>query len=162
MSILANVPLYQCILNLTGQSDDILDMAHGEAVEYRTRLGWENRTGEHAQWSYNMQLAFYCAEYDVATALAEKVETINAGASRALPLYHARVFFFCLIAIHNAKETGKRRYRAMAKKYYNVVRGWVVKQRAIKSFVIPVSSNPTTSSSIQDVGSAVALSPSDE
>lgn len=131
MSILANVPLYQCILNLTGQSDDILDMALGEAVEYRTKLGWENRTGEHAQFSYHMQLSFYCAEYDVASALAEKVELINSGVSRALPLYHARVFFFCLIAMQNAKETGKRKYRVKAKKHYDVVRGWVVKQRAI-------------------------------
>lgn len=131
MTVLANVPVYQCILNLTGQSDSILDMSHGKAMDYRTKLGWEERTGEHAEWSFHMQIAFYCEDYALATTLAEKVEQINPGASGALPLYHARVFFFCLVAIHNAKETGKRQYRVKAKKYYNVVRGWVVKQRAI-------------------------------
>jgi hypothetical protein len=78
-----------------------------------------------------MQIAFYCEEYDLATVMANKVESLNPGATRALPLYHARVFFFCLIAIHNAKQTGKRQYKQKAKKYYNMVRGWVFKQKAI-------------------------------
>jgi hypothetical protein len=29
MMVLANVPVYQCVLNLTGQSANILDMASG-------------------------------------------------------------------------------------------------------------------------------------
>jgi len=130
--LLANVPVYQCVLNLTGLSDDILDFSRGKAVDYRNKLGWECRTGEQAEWSFHMQISFYCEDYATASALADnKVEPLNPGATRALPLYHARVFFFCLIAIHNAKETGKRQYKVKAKKHFKVVREWVVKQQAI-------------------------------
>lgn len=130
-SLLANLPVYQCVLNLTGRSENILDMSRGKAMEYRDKLGWDSRTGEEAEWSFLMQLAFYCKDYGKATEMAKKVETLHAGASRALPLYHARVFFFCLIATHNVRETGKRKYKEKAKKHYDVVREWVSKQKAI-------------------------------
>lgn len=131
MFLLSNVPLYQCVLNLTGQTDDILDMASGTACDYRTRLGWTCRTGEQAGWSHQMQIAFYCEKFDLATSLYEKLEPVYAGADRGLPLYHARVFFFALICIHNAKNGGRRKYRAEARKHLNVLRGWVMENRAI-------------------------------
>jgi len=131
MMLMASVPVYQCVLNLTGQSDNVLDMSHGKAIAYRTKHKWPNRTGEHAEWSYYMQISFYCQDYAQATELANKVEPIYSGAFRALPLFHARVLFFCLIAIQNAKATGKRHFNVKAKKHYDVVCGWVVKQKAI-------------------------------
>ena len=72
-------------------------------MEYRDKLGWENRTGEHAEWSYGMQIAFYSKDFELATRLANKVESVYTGATRALPVFHTRVFFFCLIATHNAR-----------------------------------------------------------
>ena len=131
MMLLANVPLFQCILNLTGRSDDILDMSHGEAVHYRALIGWEHRTGEHAEWSYQMQIAFYCEDFGLATSLSKKLQHIDVGPVRGLPIFHARVFFFALIAMHNAKATGKRKYIFEARKHYKVVKHWVSENRAI-------------------------------
>lgn len=132
MMVLANVPVYQCVLNLTGQSSNVLDMANGKACEYRIKLGYENRIGEQAEWSYHMQIAFYCEEFVLATELYEKLKSIYAGSSRGLPLFHARIFFFSLICMHNAKhDKHKRRWRGQAKKYMGIVRKWVIDKQAI-------------------------------
>lgn len=62
------LPIYQLILNLTGQNSNILDMYNGKGMEYRARLGWgkTSRDGEEAQWSYSMHLYVYCEAWELA------------------------------------------------------------------------------------------------
>jgi hypothetical protein len=48
--LLANVPVYQCVLNLTGQSDQVINISHGKAMDYRKELDFEShRTGEQGE-----------------------------------------------------------------------------------------------------------------
>jgi hypothetical protein len=71
-------------------------------------------------------------KFDLATQLYQKLEDLDPGIAKGLPLYHARVFFFALICMHNAKQPkSKRKHKAEGKKYLEVVRGWVVDKRAI-------------------------------
>ena len=132
--LLINLPLYQCILNLTGRSRNILDSA--ETMKYRSKLGWENRTGEETDWSYRMQIAFYAEDFLLATDLANKLMAIKPGQARTFPYYQTRVFFFVLVALWNAKHYAtsrlrRRKYIMIAKKYYTMIKGWVVKKKAI-------------------------------
>ena len=134
--VLINLPLYQCVLNLAGKSPNVLDL--NKSNDYRAKLGWENRTGEETEWSYRMQVAFYCEDFRLATELADKLMAIPPGQARTFPYYQTRVFFFVLIALWNCKtgnaKSGsavKQKYKLAAKKYYNLIKGWVVKKRAI-------------------------------
>ena len=133
--VLINLPLYQCILNLTGRSRNILDST--ETMKYRSKLGWEGRTGEETDWSYRMQIAFYSEDFQMATDYANKLMAIAPGQARTFPYYQTRVFFFVLIALWNVKHCPrssrlrKRKYMMIAKKYYAMVKSWVLKKKAI-------------------------------
>jgi hypothetical protein len=129
--LLINVPIHQCILNLTGQSEDILSLDEGTATEYRVKVGWESRAGEQVQWSYTMQLAVYCEDLEQATAMYQRLEHMPVGVVRSVVFYHTRVFFFALIAIWNAKAKGDRRWKRRAYEYFSMVKSWVTKYHAI-------------------------------
>jgi predicted ATPase len=129
--LLINVPIHQCILNLTGQSEDILNLDEGTATEYREKVGWESRAGEQVQWSYMMQLAVYSEDLEQATAMYEKLEHMPVGVVRSVAFYHTRVFFFALIAIWNAKAKGGRRWKRRAHEHFSMVKSWVTKYHAI-------------------------------
>ena len=138
--VLINLPVYQTVLNLAGRTPNVLDL--NKTNEYRARLGWENRTGEETEWSYRMQTAFYCEDFKLATDLADRLMAVPPGQARTFPYYQTRVFFFVLIALWNTsnatssspKSGGsatKQKYKLIAKKYYGLIKGWVVKKRAI-------------------------------
>ena len=132
--VLMNVPLYQCLLNLTGRSNCMVDLSCDKAKEFRDKLGWEDRAGEESEWSYKMQLAVYCEDLPLATKLADKLMKIPPGSSRSFAYYHTRVFFFALISLWNCKKRkAKNRweYKWAFKKYFNMVNEWVMKKRAI-------------------------------
>jgi hypothetical protein len=131
MRLLLFLPLHQCLLNLTGQSDDILDLSRGKAMDYRAKVGWKGGTGEETEWSQAMQLYVYCEEYQLATNMYDKLVTTELGIMRSFPTSQTRYFFYALIAMHNFKATGKRKYRCAAQSHITVIQGWVVNQHAI-------------------------------
>jgi hypothetical protein len=48
--LLANVPLFQTVLNLTGQSEQVINISNGKAMDYRKDLDFEShRTGEQGE-----------------------------------------------------------------------------------------------------------------
>ena len=134
--VLMNVPLYQCLLNLAGRSNCIVNLSCGKAKEFRDILGWDDRAGEESEWSYKMQLAVYCEDLPLATELADKLMKIPPGSSRSFAYYHTRVFFFAIISLWNCKKrkrktTNRWEYRWAFKKYFNMMNEWVMKKRAI-------------------------------
>ena len=133
MQVLQRIPLCQVLQNLTGQSRNILDMSGGMARKYRRKIGWETRAGEQAEWSYSMQLYFYCNEFERATDMYEKLVDLGPGFLKSHFIWQMRVFFFTLIAIHNVKINSKkkRKYKQDARKYFDMFKEWVVKERAI-------------------------------
>lgn len=62
------LPIYQLVLNLTGQSSNILCMYDGKAMAYREKLGCEEkgRPGETAQWACACHLYVYLEEFNKA------------------------------------------------------------------------------------------------
>lgn len=129
--LLINVPIHQCVLNLTGKSNDILDLYGGVAAFYREKVGWESRAGEQVQWSYALQLAVYCECLDLATEMYETLEPLPPGVSKSVVFYPTRIFFFAVIAIWNFKSNGKRKWKHAARKHMATIKGWVAKNGAI-------------------------------
>lgn len=132
------IPTFQCVLNLTGKSDNILDMSHGVAERYRKQFGGRSSLGQESDMSFLMQIAFYCQDFRLATSLAEKLKHVGNGITHGSFFDQARVFFFTLIAIQQVR-TNKRRplkqeiFRREAKKLYEVVRSWVVDKKSINA-----------------------------
>jgi tetratricopeptide (TPR) repeat protein len=128
------LPLYQVVLNLTGESKNILDMYTGEAMDYRTKIGWMNRDGEIAQWSYSLSLYVYCQEWEKATEMYNKLIDKDIGFLRSFPMWHNRVFFFAIVAIYNATRVRllkKRNYTRAIENHIKLIRRWVVERNAI-------------------------------
>jgi hypothetical protein len=131
------LPLFQLVLNLTGHTNNILDMYHGEAMAYRTKAGWGNengRPGELAQWSYSLHLYVYCEEWDLANEMYDNLINEDIGFLRSFPLWHGRVFFFALVAMYNAKRSkGLKRHKwnRAIREHMKLVRMWVLGRRAI-------------------------------
>ena len=125
------IPVYQCVLNLAGRSDHILDLSRGKAMSYRKRFDWKNNSGEQAEWSYAMQLYCYCDEFERATQMFEKLVSLDIGLIRSYPIWHVRVFFFAIISIHNAKQGKNPKWLHNARQYLGMVERWVVQDKAI-------------------------------
>ena len=136
LRLLHMLPIYQLVLNLTGQTRDILDMYHGKAMDYRTKLGWgtTNRDGEEAQWSYSMHLYVYCEAWELAYDMYDKMIDRDIGFLRSFPIWHNRVFFFALIAIRRAREAPwikRAKLKREAQKHVAMMHFWVTKRKAI-------------------------------
>jgi predicted ATPase len=120
------LPIWQCVLNLTGRSDDPLDFERGEAIEKENLVGNLNDVGRQSRWSYLMQIAFYIGDMRLASEMSAKLREINIGFMKAHVFYQTRVFFFGLIAISNARRfEGKRKYKTEATKHIQEMRTWV-------------------------------------
>lgn len=130
------LPIYQLVLNLTGNSPDILDMYHGKAMDHRERLGWgqRSRDGEEAQWAYSLQLYVYCDNWALADEMYNKMVKKDPGFLRGFPLWHVRVVFFALVAIHRVKVAPwyKRAIlRREVTKHVSLIQLWVQQRSAI-------------------------------
>jgi predicted ATPase len=131
MIFLQILPLWQCILNLSGASRDPLDIMHGEAMDRAKLLGNENAIGKQACHLYLMQIAFYMGDLELATDMSAKLQKSKVGIIlRASCLYPSQIFFFGLIAISNARLSGKRKYKLEAAKHVLLMRQWVEKRAA--------------------------------
>ena len=127
------LPVWQCVLNLSGKSCNVLDVENGAARDRQHEVGNKNGVGREACWSYLMQLAVYMEDLDVASDMADKLKPINIGITKAHVFYPARIFFFGLIAIANARATTswkKRKCRLDAAKYIAQMRSWINKKAA--------------------------------
>lgn len=124
------MPLLQCVLVLSGTTDDPIDMSRGRAIDRQYELGNENGIGQQACWSFTMQLAFYMHNDELASEMSSKLQTLKLGFMKAHVLYQVRVFFFGLIAIKNARLTRKRRYRVEASRHIATMRHWVSQRAA--------------------------------
>ena len=122
------LPIWQCVLNLCGRSDDPCNVDSGEAMDKQHLVGNNNNVGEQARWSYLMQISFYVCNYELASTMSDKLQPLNIGFMKAHILYPVRVFFFGLVAIQNARSTGKRKYKQEAAKHISVIRHWVEKK----------------------------------
>ena len=129
-------PTFQCVLNLTGKSKNVMDMSHGVAERYRKQFGGTSSRGQESDLSFLMQIAFYCEDFPLATRLAEKLKRVGNGTSRGTFFEQTRVFFFTLIAIHQVRMNKRRPlkqevFRRDAKKLYELVRSWVIEMKSI-------------------------------
>ena len=114
---LTNIPLYQCLLNVTGRSKDPMDMESGEAIEKRKLVGPNpNGIGNQTVKSYSMQIAYYLGDINKATELYEELVNVKMPV-RLNVIYHSRVFFFALICLANYRRDGKRKHKVNAKKH---------------------------------------------
>jgi len=117
------LPLWQCLLNLSGQSDDCSNMEVGNAIEKESLVGGNPKgAGRQTLLSYWMQLSFYLGNMDKATELYEQLRGCDMGAFKATMFFNARVFFFALIEIHNYRVTRKKTRKKNAKKYRDILR----------------------------------------
>jgi hypothetical protein len=122
------LPIWQCMLNLSGLSADPFDMDSGEAMDKQKLVGNENDVGEQARWSFLMQIAYYMGNFELASRMSVKLQSLNIGFMKAHVLYQVRVFFFGLIAIENARYTGKRKFVKEAAQHISEMRSWVEKR----------------------------------
>jgi predicted ATPase len=132
MNFLQILPIWQCVLNLTGQSNNPIDVEHGEGRDRQHEIGNENRVGEQACWSYSMQIAVYLNEFGMANTMASRLKPIDIGFAKSHILYPARIFFFAILAIQNARSAtkAKRKYFVEARQYIRKMKGWVKNQAA--------------------------------
>jgi predicted ATPase len=130
MTYLQILPIWQCVLNLTAQSINVTDVEHGDARDRQHDVGNENCVGQQACWSYSMQIAVYMQEWDIAHAMAARLKPIDIGFAKSHILYPARIFFFAILAIQNARNTLKRKYFVEARRYISKLRRWVQHQAA--------------------------------
>ena len=131
-SLLTNIVPYQSVLNLTGRSDNILDLSKGIAMNLRTKVGRTNSNGDIVEWDFSLMITFYCEEFKLATQAAQKLKKLRGLENlSAVVFFPVRIFFFILLALRQFKDTGKWSYRREAKKYYTLFRKWVVKLGAI-------------------------------
>ena len=120
---LHNLPLWQCLLCLSGQSDDPCDVGKGEAIEMRKLLVSNTLSlGKEATKSYGMHVAFYMGDIEKATEFySQVVDFTMSYLAKATSIYLGRVFFFGLICVANAKS-GNKKYKQEAKKHISYIR----------------------------------------
>jgi hypothetical protein len=125
------LPAYQLILNLTGDSYNVLDLSSGAAIDRAAAIGWV------PLWESNLDaelmLYTHCHEFNLATIVFEKIEASNMGIVRFHAAWHTRVFNLALVAIHNARSTWvkSRKWKRKARKYVSMIQRWVDECQAI-------------------------------
>jgi hypothetical protein len=106
------LPLFQCMLNMTGKLEEAL-LLKGEAisdVEFE-----EKKFANTTLMSYQMQLAYYFGDMELAEQVATKLHEVSKSFN-AHYLFVARLFFFGMIALRLAMDaTGERRKRQQLK-----------------------------------------------
>jgi hypothetical protein len=124
-------PIHQLILNITGQSSDVVDLSKGAAIDRATSIGWIPSADSYLDAA--LMLYVHCHEFSLATAIFKKLETSMLGIVRFHAVWHMRVYTFALVAIQNAKKTMNRRQRwkRKATKYIDLMRTWVEDCQAI-------------------------------
>jgi hypothetical protein len=82
-----------------------------------------------------LTLYLHCQEYGLATKVFEELKDLDIGLVRFQAVWHARVFQFALLCIHNAMDIQrlfKRRYwMRLALKYVSMIEVWVKQYKAI-------------------------------
>lgn len=117
------LPVWQCLLNLSGRAKDRGIMDGGEALEKESLVGGNPKgAGRQTMMSYWMQLSFYLGNMEKANELYDQVKGFDMGAFKATMFFNARIFFFALIETHNYRKTGKNKYRKTAKQYRDMLR----------------------------------------
>ncbi|CAB9513683.1 Protein tyrosine kinase [Seminavis robusta] len=126
-AFLVLTPLWQCLLNLAGQSLDPLDMKAGYAHEQR-QVVLDKASGDASACyinCYGMQLAYYLGDLDKAIEYSKQLKENFNGLSKACVNYVTQLFFFALIALARYRKDKKRVFRDEAQKYIKVVHGLV-------------------------------------
>ncbi|CAB9499893.1 Protein tyrosine kinase [Seminavis robusta] len=120
------IPCYQATLNLCGeQRTGPLDMQRGLAMGMQRVARGEKQVGEHACWSFLMQISFYLGQMEKVAELSSKLQEIDCGLFRAEVFYPTRVFFFALSAIERYRATKKRRFKQEAQKHTALISKWI-------------------------------------
>ena len=91
---LQTLPIWQCVLNLIGNCENLLDFEHGEAMMKQIQVGNVNDIEPQSICSYKMQMAFYAGKLELASELATSLKKMNNGLIKAHAIYPKRIFFF--------------------------------------------------------------------
>lgn len=124
---LMNLPTWQCLLNLSGNTACALDMEHGDAIDRQNLVGGNpHGIGYDHLLSFWMQVAFYMGDLSKALELKKRLATAKYDdasklISKHCPFHQARLFFYGLICIANYREHGKRNYLVEGKKYHQLL-----------------------------------------
>ncbi|CAB9517757.1 Transcriptional regulator [Seminavis robusta] len=133
---------YQCVLNLTGQSDSVLDIGGGESQKWRKIANWNGKTGGQSDLSYLLQIAIFCRNKKIAVETKEKLlvsDKVNSSAVVNGAYYFglARAFYMGIVSYWQYHTCSKlnlaRRQKLLgeAKKFHDMVRSWVVEHGSI-------------------------------
>ena len=130
--------MWQLLLNLLGQTSNVVDLQTGLAMDRARKLGLTTENGANGTVNLDIQMFLYlhCQEMSLATLVYEKLEHNEVGMMRFHIGWHMRVHNFCLVAIHNAKKRGlnplkSRKWRKKARLYLSMVQTWVEDGKAI-------------------------------
>jgi hypothetical protein len=116
-------PLWQCLLNLTGNSSEPRNMEAGLAYEQWKLVSSKGKSfGQQVVVSYWMQIAFYFGDIEKATELSKQLKQEFSGLTKAMVFYPARLFFFTLIAMANYRKSQQRKYKVEAQKNIKIFR----------------------------------------
>lgn len=121
------LPLVNLVLNLVGESNDIVD-------DYREKVKWDGTSGDVAEKSYFLHLYVYREEWDKANELYNYLVDLDIGPLRSFPIWHTRVFFFAVVAIRNAQKAkllNRRKWARIAQGHVDSIRTWVLQRKAI-------------------------------
>ena len=100
------LPLYQCMLNMTGPQEEAL-LLKGEAISEKDFE--EKKFANSTIMSYQMQLAYYFDDMELAETLSNKLQEVSKSFN-AHYLFVARLFFFGMIALRLAfAASGRKR-----------------------------------------------------
>jgi hypothetical protein len=127
---LQTLPIWQCVLNLTGKCENLLNFEHGDAMMRQNQVGNVNDVEPHSLCLYKMQMAFYAGKLELASELATSLKKMNTGLIKAHTIYPKRIFFFGLIAISNARRFGRMCYYKLEARMYIRQMRRLVEQRA--------------------------------
>lgn len=128
--------VYQFLLNMNGQSENVLDLKRGKAVDHRATLGWEPPPETASGLDLAMNLYIHCQEFGLATKAYEKLHKMDMGLLRIGAVFHVRTYNFALICIHNAKRKvfSLKNWKKRALKYVSMVEKWVEEFKAINMY----------------------------
>lgn len=117
------LPLYQCMLNMTGSCQDAVLLA-GEAISQEEFE--EKQFSNSTIMSYQMQLAYYFGDMKLAEKLSINLQEVSKSFN-AHYLFVARLFFFGLISLRIAFDvSGRKRRRniSIARRMINEMEQW--------------------------------------